>query len=200
MAGSGVGVTAGYLIGLCGAPSAGKTTTAHALRAELRGTGATVEAVREYARHWIERCGVPEGIFEQMLIQDGQTKWERQAQGIYDVVISDSPRWLSYIYATALFHVEDTKSHLALVRLYELALRALKDYNRIYLLPPPVCVSQDRVRIQNEDDAIYLHGCIYNFLRMHNVEFHQFESGMTAQEMARVIATHLGADMLESGG
>lgn len=81
-------------IGICGAPSSGKTTTAHLVRHKMSDRGFSREVVREYARHFIERYGQVTSIMEQWHIYDGQTKWEKQAQDNYDLVISDSPRFL----------------------------------------------------------------------------------------------------------
>ena len=157
----------GVIIGICGAPSSGKTTTAHLLRHKLSGRGFSREVVREYARHFIERYGQITTILEQWHVYDGQTKWEAQAASNYDLVISDSPRFLPYIYSLNFFDHRDPKCVAAALRLYELGVSSLRDYARLYLLQPPSSVEQDGVRCQDEHDAMRLYESMRQFLSSH---------------------------------
>lgn len=155
-------------IGLCGPPSAGKTTVSQLLRWKIQDiANITREVPREYARHYMEKYGPITNIHQQLLIYDGQTKSEKQITNTYDVTISDSPRFLSYIYSKKFYDHWDKHQRAALVRIYELALESLEDYNVIYLLPPHSIVEQDGIRCQNENDADCLFVDIKNFLETH---------------------------------
>lgn len=156
-------------IGICGPPSAGKTTTAQILRWKLKNsTEKSREVPREYARHYIEKYGEINNIYQQMFIYEGQTKFEKQIYDNYDITISDSPRFLAYIYAKKLFDYQNKQDRAALTRLYELALESINDYDVIYLLPPAFNVEQDGIRIQNENDANNIFNEIQDFLFTHH--------------------------------
>jgi nicotinamide riboside kinase len=173
-------------IGICGPPSAGKTTMSHQLR---RLIDDSCECAKEYARHYIEKNGAPMHVFEQMLIIDGQRKWEMQLSRIYDVVISDSPLFLSYIYGRMLTDVSDCKQKSALVRLYELALEATDEYDAIYLLPPRA-IREDGVRTQDDEDAYKIYGLIEAFCDNHGIEYTHIPPG-TYEDQSYLTAKHL---------
>jgi len=155
------------VIGISGAPSSGKTTTAHLVRHKLSGMGFSRDVVREYARHFIEKYGQVSSIMEQWHIYDGQTRWEHQAMANYDLVISDSPRFLPYIYSLRFFNHADPKSIASVMRMYELGLSSIKDYDRLYLLKPPMNVERDGIRSQDEEDARLLYESMNQFLISH---------------------------------
>jgi len=155
------------LIGISGAPSSGKTTTAHLLRHKLSGRGFSREVVREYARHWIEKYGQIDDIYQQWHIYYGQTKWEEQARKNYQFVLSDSPRFLPYLYSLGFLDYTKPASVAAAVALYEIAVNSLKDYSRLYLLMPPECVEQDGIRCQTDADVNAIFEASRQFLRNH---------------------------------
>lgn len=139
------------------------------------------ECVKEYARHYIERYGVPEHVFEQMFILDGQGKWEEQLARTYDIVLSDSPIFLSYMYGRMLADTQDNKQRGYLVRLYELALESTTTYDAIYILPPRV-VREDGVRTQDSEDARKIHRMIEAFLVNHNIPYTPVPAGTYDQQ------------------
>jgi hypothetical protein len=156
------------------------------LRRLLEGSS---ECVKEYARHYIERYGVPEHVFEQMYILDGQKKWEEQLSRTYEIVLSDSPIFLSYIYGRMLADIKDRKQRGYLVRLYELAMESVNEYDAIYLLPPRV-VREDGVRTQDSSDAEHIHGLIESFCHNHRVDYASVPVG-NYDEQAYVVGEHL---------
>jgi len=156
------------MIGICGAPSSGKTTVAQLLRWKIRDvTELSREVPREYARHYMEKYGKINNINQQLLIYDGQTKSEKQIMNTYDITISDSPRFLSYIYSKRFYDYNNPHNRAALVSIYELALESLMDYDIIYLLPPPDEVEQDGIRSQSNQDIDNLFNDMKNFLETH---------------------------------
>ena len=155
-------------IGICGAPSSGKTTVSQLLRWKIQEVApVSREVPREYARHYMEKYGPIENIHQQLLIYDGQTKLEKQIRNTYDMTISDSPRFLSYIYSKSFYNYKNKHERASLVRIYELALESLEDYDAIYLLPPSKNIEQDGIRCQNENDACIIFEDIKIFLQTH---------------------------------
>jgi nicotinamide riboside kinase len=155
-------------IGFCGAPSSNKTTLSHLLRWQLaQKTKLSRELPREYARHYMEKYGAIESIHQQLLIYDGQTKSEKQITDNYNIMITDSPRFLSYVYAKRFLHYKDPHNVASLVRLYELAVLSLSDYDIIYILPPPVDIEMDGIRSQSKEDVMNIFRDSKNFLDTH---------------------------------
>lgn len=153
------------VIGICGAPSSGKTTISQLLRWQIESK--TREVPREYARHYMEKYGPISNIHQQLLIYDGQTKLEKQMRDNYELTISDSPRFLSYIYSKKYFNYKNKHEKAALVRIYELSLESLQDYEIIYLLPPPEKIIQDGIREQKDGDGLTIFNDIKIFLETH---------------------------------
>lgn len=195
-------------IGIVGAPSAGKTTTAHLVRHKLSAHPVSREVVREYARHYIEKYGQPRTAFEQWHIYDGQTKWEQQAVDVYQVVLSDSPRFLPYLYSLQYLDHRESREVACVTRLYELAILALNDYDRIYVLAPNLDVEQDGVRSQKAEDAIAIDAMIRQFLWVHTavrersrphfvVEVPQVD-GKDPEAYAQFVVEDLAKDLLRN--
>jgi len=154
-----------HLIAIAGPPSSHKTTAASLVRAFTTGSRDTI---KEFARDWIERHGRVSGIAGQLVVMMGQMDWERRALDVYRWVISDSPQFLSYVYATMGGNVDvrDSEQRDILTMIYANALRSLNDYSRIYLLTPKPVVN-DGVRKQNDDDAVAIYIKIKEFLDTH---------------------------------
>ena len=175
-------------IGICGSPSSGKTTASQLLRWKLREiTKLSREVPREYARHYMEKYGPITNIHQQLLVFDGQTKSEKQISDTYDMTISDSPRFLAYVYAKNFFDYKNKHSTAALVRLYELALNSIEDYEVFYLLPPADSIEEDGIRIQTQNDAVNLYNDISNFLYTHCKEMTVFVKEHTRDEPLKTV-------------
>jgi nicotinamide riboside kinase len=94
----------GRLVGFSGAPGAGKTSTARALAANLRRSEGfqNVELISEYARRYITKYGSIDCVQDQFRILQKQLDWENQALQYADLVITDSPIFLGFIYVMQL--------------------------------------------------------------------------------------------------
>ena len=92
-------------IGIVGVPGSGKTTLARGLAAECRNHPElkNVELVSEYARRYISKHGKIESISEQFLILEKQIEFEDSVcNDKLNIMISDSPIFLSFIYCLSL--------------------------------------------------------------------------------------------------
>ncbi len=90
------------VINLYGGPGTGKSTTAAHLFALLKQRDVNAELVREYAKDivWEGRTHLLSGVFPyQLVIFSKQNKRMFDLVGKVDVVITDSPLWLSYHYS-----------------------------------------------------------------------------------------------------
>lgn len=89
-------------IGFSGIPSSGKTTMARKLAAALANDHPVVELVSEYARMYRVKYGEIESIQDQFKILDKQLEWEEEISPSVDVMITDSPIFLGFLYSLDL--------------------------------------------------------------------------------------------------
>ena len=87
-------------IGFTGVPGAGKTSTARAVAAMCRkDTGfRNIELVSEYARRYISKYGNIETLWDQYWILQKQLDWEDTVGQEVDLIITDSPIYLGFMY------------------------------------------------------------------------------------------------------
>jgi nicotinamide riboside kinase len=88
-------------IGFTGIPSTGKTTTARALASLCsREMGfSNVELVSEYARKFISDFGSIDSMWDQYWILNKQLELENSVSSSVDLMITDSPIFLPFLYA-----------------------------------------------------------------------------------------------------
>ncbi len=154
-----------HLIGICGPPSSRKTTTANRMYGWTTGSR---QAVPEYAREWIMNHGRISGVAGQQKMMYGQLQRETQALEVYQWVISDSPQFLSFVYATlgGTFDIRDSEHRAILAEIYEHAIHSLTKYSRIYLLAAKPVID-DGIRVQSDDEARVIFDRIHQFLELH---------------------------------
>jgi nicotinamide riboside kinase len=138
-------------IGFCGIPGTGKTSTARALAAMCRKIEKfkRVELVSEYARRYIFKYG-SEGInlTDQYKIMEKQIEWESSIPEETDLIITDSPVHLGFIYALELrkdsykdaMYINDIFKRLNKINAPE------KRYDVVFYLPPILDPIKDGIR------------------------------------------------------
>lgn len=86
-----------HVINLFGAPGSGKSSNSAALFSKLKAAQVNCELVSEYVKSWAW-SGRTVATFDQALISGKQISRESILYGKVDVVITDSPVWLSAFY------------------------------------------------------------------------------------------------------
>lgn len=106
------------IVNLSGGPGSGKSTTAAAVFAALKGRGVSCELITEYVKQWAWR-GTPIGPWDDIYITAKQLRRESACYGKVDVVVTDSPLWLGAIYE----RVYRPDSHIMAAMAHELRAR-----------------------------------------------------------------------------
>lgn len=157
-------------IGICGGPSSGKSTSAQQMSFLLNTEfGANSFHVAEVATTFIQKYNRHPQITEQFFMWHGQRERELSA-GRANIVISDCPTFLSYIY---LLHLPkqpmDFSSSFVLSKIYK---RVLSDIQNLYtdlIFLQILNYAENNVRYQSKDEALIIEDKIRSFLRDHNV-------------------------------
>ena len=156
-------------VGICGGPSSGKSETAklisHMLNTQY---GANAWAVSEYATSFIQKYDRNPTFNDQLMIFYAQQARERDA-GNANVVISDCPTLLAYIYAV-YGNREKISSYSAMMlsKIYKRALFDVQTYSDIIFMQQMGYV-ENGVRYQNATEAEKLSGRIKDFLEDHQI-------------------------------
>jgi len=157
-------------IGICGAPSSGKTEMGKTL-SNILNTRLSANAfhVTEYATTFIQKYGVNPGTMDQFLIWHCQKAREQDASSKAGIVVSDCPTFLTYIYMLANSPDKmDKQFRVHLVKLYKRVIEDLDSYSKIvYLRPQPLV--ENNIRFHTNDQIRDLANRIHCFLKWHNV-------------------------------
>jgi len=170
-------------IGICGAPSSGKTETAKAL-SHLLNTRLKANSfhVLEYATSFIQKYDRHPDAMDQFMLWYSQRAREENAASKANIVISDCPTFLSYIYM--MFHNRgkmDARFRIHLAKLYKRVLEDIEGYSQvIYLRPRPIM--DNGIRFQDQTEAHEIAERIHAFLRWHGIPHIVAEQG-DAQKM-----------------
>ena len=159
-------------IGICGGPSAGKTETARKLSYDLNTQlSSNSFHVTEYATSFIQKYNRNPTIGDQFFVWFGQREREANAASRADIVVSDCPTFLSYIYAKHMnAGVFDERLALFMSKMYKRVLFDLSAYSDIVFLRQ-VDYHNNGIRFQTESEAQKISDAIFTFLREHRVAF-----------------------------
>lgn len=160
-------------IGICGGPSAGKTTISRELNKkiniELNGNSATS---LEYATTFIQKYNQIPTINDQFMIWYQQKKREDDTQNKCDILISDSPSFLSYIYSVynSMGKNLDKNKIIYLSKIYKRVLEHTGSYSDIIFLET-LNYKEDNIRYQNTEQAKEISNMIESFLHIHGIKY-----------------------------
>jgi len=159
-------------IGVCGAPSSGKTEAAKHISYLLSTKfGANSFYVPEYATSFIQKYGITPEALDQFVVWYSQMSAEQHASAYADMVVSDCPTFLAYIYAIRHNHLPLSKQlKIHLTKLYERVIDDISQYSRIVYLPPQKFVSNN-IRFHNNDEISAIDKQIVAFLDLHQINY-----------------------------
>lgn len=170
-------------VGFIGGPGAGKSTTSAGLFTACKNRGITVELVQEYARDQLNRGWSPKCIGDQHRILDEQRRKEAIIPDTIDVLITDSPTILSYLYALKNNDVQDTSDIMAMTALYETFLTDMHNYDILVLLKRTKPYVDDGTRSQTAEESDRIHEEIKVLLDLHSVEYAEMNGDMETVEL-----------------
>lgn len=157
-------------IGICGAPSSGKTEISkelsHMLNTRL---SANSFHVLEYATSFIQKYDRHPNAMDQFMLWYSQRAREEDASSKANIVISDCPTFLSYVYM--MFHNKhkmDIQFRIHLAKLYKRVLEDIDSYSKIVYLRPQ-CLVENNIRFHNDNDIHDIACLIHSFLQWHNI-------------------------------
>jgi len=162
-------------IGIVGPPSSGKTTVAEGLSHHYKEKGIykRVELIAEYAREFVIRFGATKPADQLHILQE-QIKKEEAAEGA-DFMFTDSPFWLSYVYACHHGDWNDARDRHYIHAIHELILPRIHAYDLIFYLP-----TNEELRA-NANDGHRVHTTpqelwavdkkIQGFMNLHDIKF-----------------------------
>lgn len=155
-------------IGICGAPSSGKSSTAQKLSQTLNiEYGANAFHVMEYATSFIQKYNRVPDFHDQFLVWYGQRDREANATKA-NIVVSDCPTFLSYIYILEKTSKFNDQTAMFLCKMYKRVLFDTLNYTDIIFMRL-VDYAENGVRYQSFAQAKDIEGKIWAFLDNHKI-------------------------------
>lgn len=144
-------------IGICGPPGAGKSTTAAGLFYACKRKGIKIELVQEFVREELNKGFQLEGLGDQLRIYVKQKEREDIIPDTIDVLVTDSPIYLSLYYALDYARKNGYNRSENILFLLEQIFKERKRYDILIMLKRTKPFVNDGTRYQTEaeSDKIY---------------------------------------------
>lgn len=157
-------------IGICGGPSSGKTSFARQLTTLLDNKlGCKVSHVTEYATTFLQKYGRKPTMIDQVFIYQSQLDRENSCNQS-DVIVSDCPVFLAYLYARALCKMPDDQSVYVLGKLYKRTLSDVMGYsNFVYM--KLLDYTENNIRCYGAEHAQKIDKLVKDFLDTHSIPY-----------------------------
>lgn len=135
-------------IGFVGTPGSGKSTLARAVAASGHNKLRCVELVAEYARRFLTKYGQVESPADQYKITQKQIEWENAVSPETEVIITDSPIYMGFLYALNLRDLNNPKHTMYINDTFKCMnkINCPQRYDIIFHLPPAWKPHKDGVR------------------------------------------------------
>lgn len=179
-------------IGLVGSPGSGKSTCAADTFVQCKKNGIKVELIQEFARDALNKGWELNSIAEQIIINRNQCEKEDIVPKEIDVLITDSPVFLTYYYGLCNF--EDPYEDFILAELYKDFLKDIERYDFIFFLNRVKEYVNDGTRKQSEEESDKIAVHLKALLEMHKVYFVELNGDDTAvTEIVNAINSRLNS-------
>lgn len=149
-------------IGICGGPGAGKSSAAAGVFYNCKKASIPVELVQEFVREEINKGFELHGVADQFRIFMKQREREDIIPSVVDVVVTDSPIYLSLYYALDYARKTGETSDDNILFLLEQVFKERDRYDYVIMLKRTKAYVSDGTRKQTaeESDMIYTELCM----------------------------------------
>jgi len=145
-------------VGFTGVPATGKTTAARMLSASFKDVDGveSIELVSEYARRYISKYDEITSVWDQLHIFDKQIEWETHAEKDTDLLITDSPVFIAFMYVLDI-RSTGKKDTMIVNDLFKKMsdLNIPSRYDFVFHLPPILKPVDDGVRPKHHLDPVW---------------------------------------------
>lgn len=141
-------------VGISGIPGSGKSTLARALAGSFCGKK-SVELVSEYAREYLSKHKKIDIIWEQLWVTEKQIEREENIVQNVEILITDSPIYLGFLFASDLVDFKNKKDLVAYNELFEKLINLNNRYDYIFHLNPDIKPVKDGVRPAEHFDEVW---------------------------------------------
>ncbi len=183
-------------IALAGGASCGKTSLARHLTTELYNNmnpKRNAQQVTEFARDHINECKRNDGCFEpdfadqQMFFHEQLRREDALDSASVEFMITDSPIFLSLVYAFPMIEPARYSHRQWYIKLYEEWLaKYVKRYDHVFVLAREKPFFNDGTRGGTKEGAEDIHERVIGFLRYHEIGFEDI-SGTDSERVDRVL-------------
>lgn len=174
-------------IGICGAESSGKSESAklmsHILNTEFR---ANSFHVTEFATSFIQKYGRRPNFVDHFFIWHGQKERESSASKA-DIIISDCPTFLSYLYMLQMEKASVENSEMYLAKIYKRVLADISSYADMVFLRLQD-YRENNIRFHGTIEAQQMDKRIEQFLDDHNTNHVQTTYHNVREELFRLLS------------
>lgn len=144
-------------IGICGAPSSGKSTAAAGVFYNCKNKGILVELVQEFVREEINRGFELRSVADQFRIFMKQKEREDIVPSTINVLVTDSPIYLSLYYALDYARKTGETSDDNILFLLEQVFQERDRYDHVIMLKRTKPYINDGTRKQTADESDNIH-------------------------------------------
>jgi hypothetical protein len=175
-------------IAICGAPSSGKTSTAQWITNKINTEfGGRAFCPIEYATSFIQKYDKIPNINDQYMIWECQNTRENNSLSKCNMVISDSPTFLSYVYGLLISeNIDINDKNILLSKLYKRSLEGLCKYQQIFFLNL-MRYKENGIRYNTKNEAVKINNMIKNFLNNHGIKFGDYTFNHKEQILSDIL-------------
>lgn len=182
-------------IALAGGASCGKTSLARHLTTELYNNQTpkrNAQHIPEFARDHINECRRMDGTFiptmatQQMFFYEQMAREDALDSSEVEFLITDSPIFLTVVYAWPLVTPRSYSSRVTYEKLYDTWLQQYARYDHVFLLAREKAFFQDGTRGGSAEGAMDMHERIWAFLCYHEISFTEVR-GHDLERVAQVL-------------